>query len=111
MSGVINVAPDASAAGCDGASCGIDSRVFDLREITHHTVITNSQTTCVVTAAADGDKQIVISGEIYAADYVCDVRASRDQPRFLMDHRVVDLAGFIVVGVAWLDQSASEASF
>ena len=65
MRGMIDVAPDASAAGCDGASRGIDSRVFDRREIDHETVIANSQTACVVTAAADGDKQIVIPGEVH----------------------------------------------
>ena len=67
MRSMIDVAPDASAAGCDGASRRIDSRVFDRREIDHQTVIANSQTACVVTAAADGDKQIVISGEIHAS--------------------------------------------
>ena len=61
MCGMINVAPDASAAGCNGASRRIDSRVFDRREIDHQTVIANSQSACVVTAAADGDKQIVVS--------------------------------------------------
>ena len=75
---MINIAPDASAAGCDGASCRIDPRVFDRREIDHQTVIANSQTACVVAAAADGDKQIVISGQVYAANYVCDIHAPRD---------------------------------
>src|SRR5215510_11156696 len=103
MSGVINVAPDASAAGCDGASCGIDSRVFDWSEIDYQTVIANSQTACVVTAAADGNKQFVFTREIYATDYVRDVHASGDQPRFLMDHRVVHLASLIVIGVARVD--------
>ena len=65
MCGMINVAPDASAADCNGASLRIDSRVFDRREIDHQTVIANSQTACVVAAAADGDKQIVISGEFH----------------------------------------------
>jgi hypothetical protein len=65
MCGVIHIAPDASAAGCYSASRRIDSRVFDRRKINHQTVITNSQSTCIVTAAADGDEQIVISGEVH----------------------------------------------
>src|SRR4029077_10002230 len=111
MSRVINVAPDASAAGCDGASRGIDSRVFDRREVDHQTVIANSQSACVMTAAADRDKEIVVASEIYAPDDVCDIRAPRDQARFLMNHSVVDLASFIVIRVARLDDSASETLF
>ena len=65
MRGMIDIAPDASATDGDRAGRRIDSRVFDRREIDHQTVIANSQTACVVTAAADGDKQIVISGEVH----------------------------------------------
>ena len=105
MRGMIDIAPNASAADGDGASRGIDARVFDRREIDHQTVIANSQTACVVSAAADRDKQIVFAREIYAADDVCDIRAARDQPRLFVDHRVVDLAGFIVICVTRLDES------
>jgi hypothetical protein len=62
---MIHIAPDASATDRDSASPGIDSCVFDWREINHQTVIANSQTACVVTAAADRDKQIVVSGEVH----------------------------------------------
>ena len=65
MRSMIHIAPDASAADCDSASRRIDSRVLDRRKINHETVITNSQSTCIVTAAADGDEQIVISGEVH----------------------------------------------
>ena len=62
---MINVAPDASAANRDRAGRRIDSGVLNRREIDHETVIANSQTARVVAAAADGDKQIVISGEVH----------------------------------------------
>jgi hypothetical protein len=75
---MINIAPDASTAGCDGASRWIDSRVFDRREIDHQTVIANSQAACVVTAAADRNEEIIVAREIYGADDVCDIRAPRD---------------------------------
>jgi hypothetical protein len=78
MSGMINIAPDAAAAGSDRASRGINARVFDRREIDHQTVIAYSQTACVVPAAADGHKQIVFTRKIYAANYVCDIHAPRD---------------------------------
>ena len=71
---MINIAPDASAADRDRAGCRIDPRVFDRREIDHQTVIANSQAACVVAAAADGDQQIVISGEVHGTDDVCDIQ-------------------------------------
>src|SRR5215475_8579808 len=107
MRRMIDVAPDASATDCDCTRRRIDSRVFDRGEIDYQTIIANSQTACVVTAAADGDKQIVISGEVHRADYICDIRAPRDQAWFLMDHRVVDLTRVVVICVSRLDQSAS----
>jgi hypothetical protein len=108
---MIDISPNASATCRDGASCGIDSRVFDRREIDHQTVIANSQSACVVTAAANRNEEIVVASEIHALDDVCDIRAPRDQPRFLMDHAVVDLTGFIKICVPRLDDSASEALF
>jgi hypothetical protein len=108
---MIDVAPDASAAGCNGASRRIDSRVFDGCEIDHETVIANSKSACVVAPPADRDEELVVASEIYAPDDVCDIRAPRDKARFLMNHSVVDLASFIVICVARLDDSASEALF
>src|SRR5262249_55929241 len=111
MRSMIDVSPDGSASDRDRASRRIDARVFNRSEIDHQTVIANSQTACVVTAAADGDNQIVFTREIYATDYICDIGAPRDQARFLMDHAVVDLARFIIICVARLDQFASKVSF
>ena len=64
MRGVIHVAPDTSAANCNGARRGIDLRVLDRRKINNQTVVTNSQTARIVAAAADGNQQIVISAKI-----------------------------------------------
>src|SRR4029450_11516085 len=108
---MIDIAPHASTADRDSASRGINSCVFNRREIDYQAVIANSQTARVVTPAADGNKQIGFTREIYAADDVGNTSTPRDQPPFLMYHAVVNLAGFIVIGVARLDQFASEASF
>ena len=56
MRGMIDVAPGASAADCDGARRRIDSRVFDRREIDDQTVIANSQAARVMPAAADSEQ-------------------------------------------------------
>src|ERR1044071_1877598 len=111
MSGVIDVAPHASAADGDRAGRKIDSRVFDGRESDYQTVMANSQTACVVPAAADRHKQIVCAGESHGRDHIGNVRASSDQARLFMDHCVIDRTSLIVINVARLDESASEASF
>jgi hypothetical protein len=64
-----------------------------------------------MTAAADGEKQIVFSREVHGVDDVGDICATGDQPWLLMDHPVVHLAGFIVILVAGFDQSTTEICF
>src|SRR5437763_6969342 len=108
---MIDIAPNGPATDCDGAGARIDSRVFDRREINHETVIANSQAASVVTASANRNEEIVVASEIHALNDVCDIRAPRNQARFLMDHRVVDLASFVVIRVARLNESASEVLF
>ena len=111
MRRMINVAPDASASNRDGARNRIDPRVFDRRKVDHQTVVTNSQTAGVVAASSDGNQKIVIAREIHASHDVGDIHTLRDQARPFVDHPVIHLAGVVIIGVARLNQSASEASF
>src|SRR3954447_3222529 len=111
MGGVIDVAPDTSAANRGGARSRIDPRVFDRREVDYQTVITNSQTARVVSATSDRDEQIIVSSEIHRTYYVCDIDAPCNQARLFVNHPVINLAGFIIVWVIRLDECASETSF
>ena len=60
----------------------------------------------VVAAAADGEQQAVVAGEADGRRDVVGVGAARDQRRALVDHRVVDRARLVVVGVVGPDQPA-----
>ena len=108
---MIDVAPNASAADCDGARCRINARVFDPRQIDDEAVVTNSQTSRVVTATTDRKQEIIVSGEIYRMNYVCYVCTICHQTRLFMDHAVVNLPSFIIILVARLYQSAPQVRF
>src|SRR5438067_13180879 len=58
--------------------------------------------------ATDGKKEIVFSREIYRADHIRRIRATRDQARLLVDHRIIDFASIIVIRVTRLDHAASQ---
>ena len=111
MRGMIHIAPSASATDGDCTLRRTDPRVFDRCEINHQTVVANSETACVVAATTDRKKQIVFACEIYRQNDVCDIDTPRDQPRLFVDHRVIDVAGVIVICVARLDQSSTQVCF
>jgi hypothetical protein len=62
-----------------------------------------------VAAAADGDLQIVLTGEAHGGDDVGGAEASGDESRAPVDGAVPDGAGAVVVGVIATDQPAPEA--
>src|SRR5438445_253775 len=61
-----------------------------------------------MTPATDRKEHIILSRKIHRAHYVCHVDAAGNQTRLFMDHPVVHLAGFVVILVARLDQSAAQ---
>ena len=61
-----------------------------------------------MTAAANGEQQALVAGEVHRRDHVRHVDASRDQARPLVDHAVVERARGIVVGIARLNQSSAK---
>jgi hypothetical protein len=61
-----------------------------------------------VAPAADGDLQIVVTGETHRRDHVSGPDASGNQSRVSVDGTVPDCAGEVVVGVVGADEPASE---
>jgi hypothetical protein len=108
MRGMIDIAPCASATGGDCPGCRIDTRVFHQSQIDDQTIIANSQAPGVVSATADGEKQIIFSRKIYRADYVGHIRAAHDQARLFVYHSIVHFAGFIIALIARFGQSSSQ---
>jgi hypothetical protein len=44
-------------------------------------------------------------------DDIGHIRTTRDQARFLVDHRIVNFASIVVVCVTWFDDRASQICF
>jgi len=62
-----------------------------------------------VPATAYGQEHLVLAGEVHAADDVSHVGAARYHARALVDHAVVDLAGFIVVWITGLVELSTQS--
>ena len=107
--GAVDLAPGTAAADANGAGLRIDFDLFERREVDHDAVVTRPQSGAVMATAADGHEQVVITGEADGLGDIVSARAPRNQRRPLVDHRVVDLACLVVVGVFGPDQPALEA--
>ena len=57
-----------------------------------------------MTAATDGNAQVLLAAEIHTTDDVGDVGNLRNQPRPPIDHGVIDLARRLVPVVGRIDQ-------
>src|SRR6266480_5720355 len=111
MSGVVHIAPGAAAANGYRARCRIDPRIFYRAQIDDQPIVANSQAPRVMSAAADRDKQIILSRKVYGVNDVSHIGTTGDEPRLFVDHRVVYLPGFIVIFVARFDQSPTQVRF
>jgi hypothetical protein len=63
----------------------------------------------VVTAAANGDEQFVLSREVHRIDHIRDAGAHRDEPRTLAMHAVPDARGAFVAIRPRLKQRAAQS--
>src|SRR6476619_754744 len=111
MRRMIDVGPGASATHSHLARRRANARVFYESEIDHQSVITNSESAAVMSPASDGKEEIIFSGKVYSKDDIGHIRTTRDQARFLGDHRIVDFASVVVVCVVWFDDGASQICF
>ena len=108
---MIHIVPDASATDCDRAGRRIDSGAFDCAQDPSPDRHRRSQYPCVVTAAADGDnKSLSLAKFIVCMTVATSVHRAINRG-FLMDDAVVDLAGFIDIGVARLNQPSAKGCF
>jgi hypothetical protein len=62
-----------------------------------------------VRTTAHGDIQSGFAGDVDSGDHIGCVDALGDQARPLVDHRVVELPGGVVVGIVRFDHPATEA--
>ena len=108
MRGVIAVAEQRAAGNLCELGLGIDVDASDSGQIDNQALVDGSQTAAVVAAAAHGQVEPVVAGETDRRDDVGDVGTARDDARPLVDHRVVDLASFLIAGVRRYRDGPSE---
>ena len=108
VGGMVEIAQHGAGLDAGGARHRIDADAVHRREVDHQPVVDGAQAGAVVAAAADGDGDAVLAGEVDGGDDVGHVGAADDERRMAVDHRVVDHAGVVVAGVAGLDQLAAQ---
>jgi hypothetical protein len=64
----------------------------------------------MMSAAADGDIQVVLSPEIYSMDNIGYIAALGDQGWAYVNHGIVDFARLVVLRVAGFNQLAAHLS-
>ena len=101
---MIDVAPLATPFHANGARGRVDADTTHRRKVDYQAVVAGAETAAVVPAAPHGQQQRMLAREVHGCDHVRDIRATRDQPRALRNHRVVDLARIVIGGVARLDE-------
>jgi hypothetical protein len=86
---------------------GIDAHRLHRRQVDHHAAFADRGARDVVACAAHGQDQAVVAREIHGAAHVGGAGASEDHRRPAVYHRIPDLAGVVVTGVARAEDLAS----
>src|SRR5215208_721694 len=103
VGGVVHIAQGRPSLDPDRACLRVDAHSSHPREIDHQPVVDQPKARHAVAPPSDGQDQVVLAGEVDAADHVGDVRAAHYHAWILVDHRVVGLAGFCVVRLPRLE--------
>ena len=107
VGGVVDVAPGAAALDARGARRGSTRTPFIGDRSIDQPVVADAQAGAVVAAAADGEEQRLVAGEVDAA-MTSATSLQRAMSRGAVDHRVVDAARGVVLGVAGLNEPAAQ---
>src|SRR6476619_5959950 len=86
-----------------GARRRIDPHSIHKREIDHQAIVTTAEPRSIMPAATDGCEQLLLAAEAHRGDHVSHIRATRDEQRSFVDHRVVKLARLLILSVASLN--------
>src|SRR5262245_5234734 len=103
MGGVIHAALSATGLRPHGAIPGINAHPVHPGEVNHQPVVAAPESGPIVAAAPYGREQIILPSKAHGGDDIGDIAAASDQERPLVNHAVVEPAGFLVVRVAALD--------
>jgi hypothetical protein len=95
----VEVTPGGAALGPRPLARRVDPDAAHAREVDDHAVVDRAEPRDAVGAAADGQIEVVLTGEVDRRDDVARVRRPDHGSRPAVDHRVVDLAGVLVARV------------
>ena len=110
LGGGVEVRERGTAFDGDAAYGGVNLRGLHLRKIDHEPVVAQGIAGDVVPAAADGEHEPVVPGEVHSADDVRCGGAARDDRGSLVDHRVPDFACAFIGTVARKKNLSLEAT-
>ena len=108
--GLVDLTPGAATADSDGARLGVHLDRPQQGQVRDDSVVANPEARAVVPAAAHRQRKLMRPREADRTRHVLRVCAARDQRRAPIDHRVVDLARVVVVGVLRREQPSRESS-
>ena len=106
---VVDVRGAATRLHPHGPGGGVDPHALHHRQIDDEAVVAAAEPGTVVTAAADGEQQALLAGEVHGGDDVGRVDGARDQARALVDHAVVERTNGVVVRVGLADEPAAKS--
>ena len=106
---MIDITGDAAGADPRRPLRRVNAHALHQREVDDQPVVDAAEPRPVMAAAADGDRQPVVAAEIDRRNDVSGIGAARDQERALIDHRVIELARFIVFRVIASEHRPAEA--
>jgi hypothetical protein len=98
------------AAGLDLRAPGgrVNRDVFHEREIDHEAVVADGIAGDVMTATPDGNEELLCAPKSHCLDDIGGRLAAGDESWFAIDHRVPDLADFVVAVITGKDDFAVE---
>ena len=106
---LVEVAPGRPTLGASGALRRIDGHRPHAGQVGHDAVVDRTEPRDAVAAAAHGQGEPVLTGEVDRSGDVRRIRAPDDDRGPPIDHRVVDVAGLVVTVVARRNHGAADA--
>ena len=105
---MIDVAGRATRAHSHRLLLGVDPHALHRRQVDDQAVFDAAETRTIVAAAANGDRELVVAAEIHGRDDIADIRASGDEQRAFVDHRVVEPSRLFIFRMVASDNRAAK---
>jgi hypothetical protein len=106
---MIDIAPDTAAVGSNGACLGVDRRATEATEVDDEGVVPDAETTAVVTAAADRERQHVLTRVRDAGHDIGDIGALHDGERVSIHCAVVNRTRRVIARIRRGDDRTSNS--